>query len=381
LKSIQKIEMKRSIKIISINGMTIKMHWTFLILLVWVIAANAVTFLTFDKLVWSLAFIVLVFGSILVHELVHYWTAKRFKVFTNEITLLPTGGLSQYEIFPKNIKEELLIIMSGPFANLAIAGLLLPFIQNHEPLWDVTNNFDIIHDKNLLYKLHLVNLGIFVINLTPAFPLDGGRIFRAVLGLKMNYFKATNIVILVGNIIAVVILIGGIIYVNLLLIIISILIFAAAQSEEYLLHLRSIIKGVTFGEVVINDYQSLQAQSTVQESMSKLMCNHSKHFLIIEGGKPIGTIHRMRIINEASEKNYGMPIKNLMKNNLAYFDANDNVDIGFKTLVTFPYRNYPVMQKGIFTGVVSLMCILEYLLLHKLAPKEHESLKALIKKL
>jgi Zn-dependent protease len=381
LKSIQKIEMKRSIKIISINGMTIKMHWTFLILLVWVIAANAVTFLTFDKLVWSLAFIVLVFGSILVHELVHYWTAKRFKVFTNEITLLPTGGLSQYEIFPKNIKEELLIIMSGPFANLAIAGLLLPFIQNHEPIWDVTNNFDIIHDKNLLYKLHLVNLGIFVINLIPAFPLDGGRIFRAVLGLKMNYFKATNIVILVGNIIAVVILIGGIIYVNLLLIIISILIFAAAQSEEYLLHLRSIIKGVTFGEVVINDYQSLQAQSTVQESMSKLMCNHSKHFLIIEGGKPIGTIHRMRIINEASEKNYGMPIKNLMKNNLAYFDANDNVDIGFKTLVTFPYRNYPVMQKGIFTGVVSLMCILEYLLLHKLAPKEHESLKALIKKL
>jgi Zn-dependent protease/predicted transcriptional regulator len=381
LKSIQKIEMKRSIKIISINGMTIKMHWTFLILLVWVIAANAVTFLTFDKLAWSLAFIVLVFGSILVHELVHYWTAKRFKVFTNEITLLPTGGLSQYEIFPKNIKEELLIIMSGPFANLAIAGLLLPFIQNHEPIWDVTNNFDIIHDKNLLYKLHLVNLGIFVINLTPAFPLDGGRIFRALLGLKMNYFKATNIVILVGNIIAVVILIGGIIYVNLLLIIISILIFAAAQSEEYLLHLRSIIKGVTFGEVVINDYQSLQAQSTVQESMSKLMCNHSKHFLIIEGGKPIGTIHRMRIINEASEKNYGMPIKNLMKNNLAYFDANDDVDIGFKTLVTFPYRNYPVMQKGIFTGVVSLMCILEYLLLHKLAPKEHESLKALIKKL
>ena len=373
--------MKRSIKLISINGLTIKMHWTFLILLAWVIAANAVNLLTFNKLIWSLAFIVLVFGSIIVHELAHYCTTKRFTIFTHEITLLPTGGLSQYETFPKNIKEELLISMSGPFANLAIAALLLPFIQDHEPIWNVTNHFDIIHENNLLYKLHLVNLGIFVINLIPAFPLDGGRIFRAILGLKMNYFKATNIVILIGNILAVVIFIGGIIYVNLLLIIISILIFAAVQSEEYLLHLRSMIKGVTFGEVVINDYQSLQAQSTVQEAMSKLMCNHSKHFMIIEGGKPIGTIHRMRIINEASEKNYSMPIKNLMKNNLAYFDANDDVDIGFKTLVTFPYRNYPVMQKGIFTGVVSLMCILEYLLLHKLAPKEHESLKALIKKL
>jgi Zn-dependent protease len=152
-----------------------------------------------------LAFIVLFFGSILAHELAHYWTAKRFNIFYNEITLLPTGGLSQYEIFPKNVKEELLISMSGLFVNLTIAALLLPFIQEHEPIWNVTSHFDIIHENNLLYKLHLVNLGVFVVNLIPAFPLDGGRIFRAILGLKMNYFKATNTDILVGNIIAVVI--------------------------------------------------------------------------------------------------------------------------------------------------------------------------------
>lgn len=69
-----------------------------------------------------------------------------------------------------------------------------------------------------------------------------------------------------------------------------------------------------------------------------------------------------------------------MKENLIYFNADDSVTEGFKTLVAFPYRNYPVMQKGIFTGVVSLMCILEYLMLHQLTPEEHERLKALIKK-
>jgi len=356
------------------------MHWTFLIVLVWVIAVNAVNGLTFDKIIWSLVFIVLVFGSVLIHEMAHYWTARRYNIQTNEITLLPTGGISSLEIFPKSPKEELLISLSGPLVNLAIAGILLPFIQSHEPIWNVTSHFDIIHENDLLYKLHIVNLGLFAINIIPAFPLDGGRILRAILGLKMNYFKAISIVIVIGKILAAAIFVAAIIYVNLLLGVISFLIFAAVQSEEFVLHLRSLIKGVTFGEVVVNDYQSLQSHSTIQEVMGKLMSNHAKHFMVMEGGKPIGIIHRMKIINEAAEKNYTLQVKNLMKENLVYFNADDNVTEGFKTLVSFPYSNYPVMQKGIFTGVVSLMCILEYLMLQQLTPKEHERLKALIKK-
>lgn len=373
--------MKGSIKLSIIKGMAIKMHWTFLIVLVWVIAANAVNGVTFEKIIWSLVFIVLVFGSILIHEMAHYWTARRFNIRTNEITLLPTGGVSSYENFPKNPKEELLISMAGPLANLAIAGLLLPFIQTHEPIWNIVSHFDIIHENDLLYKLHLVNMGLFTINTIPAFPLDGGRILRAILGLKMNYFKATSIVIVTGKILAAAIFVAAVIYVNLLLVVISLLIFTAVQSEEYVLHLRSLIKGVTFGEVVVNDYHSLQAHSTVQEAMGTLMANHTKHFMVMEGGKPIGTIHRMRIINEAAEKNYSLPLKNLMKENLVFFNADDGVEKGFKTLVAFPYRNYPIMKQNIFVGVISLICILEYLMLHRLTPKEHERLKALIKKI
>lgn len=373
--------MKRSIKLSSIKGMAIKMHWTFLIVLVWVIAANAVYGLTFDNIIWSLVFIVLVFGSILIHELAHYWLARLFKINTSEITLLPTGGISQYEKLPKNAKEELLISIAGPLANLAIAGLLLPFIQGHEPIWNVASHFDIIHENDLLYKLHLVNLGLFAINIIPAFPLDGGRILRAILGLKMNYFKATSIVIVIGKILAAAIFLAAIIYVNLLLVVISFLIFAAVQSEEYVLHLRSLIKGITFGEVVVNDYQSLQAHSTIQEVMGKLMSNHAKHFMVMEAGKPIGTIHRMRIINEAAEKNYNLAVKNLMKENLIYFNADDDVQNGFKVLAAFPYRNFPVIKNNVFVGVISLLCILEYMLLHQLSPKERDKLKALIKKI
>jgi predicted transcriptional regulator len=197
----------------------------------------------------------------------------------------------------------------------------------------------------------------------------------------MNYFKATRIVIVTGKLLSIGFFVTGIIYINLLLLVISLLIFTAVQSEEYVLHLRSLVKGLIFGEVVVNDYQSLQAHSTVKEVMGTLMTNHATHFFIMEDGKPVGTVHRMRIINEAAEKNYDLPVKTLMQENLIYFNADDRVTDGFKSLFSFPFRNYPIMQKGLFTGVVSLMCILEYLMLHQLTPKEHDRLKALIKKL
>lgn len=373
--------MKRSVKLSSVNGIEITMHWTFLILLAWVIGANAVSGLVFEKIIWSLVFIVLVFLSVVAHEVAHLIAASRFGIETAEITLLPVGGISNFERLPKNAKEEILISMAGPLVNLAIAGLLLPFIQDYQPIWKIVSHFDVIYANDVLYKLHLVNLALFAINLIPTFPLDGGRILRAVLGLRMNYFKATFIVVVTGKLVAAAFFIAGIFQVSLLLLVIALLIFFAVQAEEYVLHLRSLVRGLTFGEVVVNDYNSLQASTTVQEVMGVLMTNHAKHFLIMENGKPVGTIHRMRIINEVAEKNYNLPVKKLMKENLIYFNAGDDVKTGFKELVAFPYKNFPVMKDNIFVGVISLLCILEFMLLHHLTPTEHERLKALIKKI
>src|ERR1035437_2377092 len=162
--------MKRRIKLYSLKGVVIYMHWTFLILLVWIIADNAVNGFIFKNIIWSLVFILLVFLSVVMHDLAHYWSAKHFNIQTNEITLLPTGGISYYENFPKSSKEELLISLVGPATNLAIAGLLLPFIQSHEQIWNITSHFDIVSENAILYELHIVNLGLFAINLVPAFP-------------------------------------------------------------------------------------------------------------------------------------------------------------------------------------------------------------------
>lgn len=372
--------MNRSIKLFRIKEITIKMHWTFFILVIWILAANAVKGFTWNNIIWSLAFIVLVFLSVMIRELVHYWTCRKFTIQINEITFLPTGGISYFENFPKSPKEELLISLSGPLANLAIAGLLLPFIQDHVPIWNITSHFDIIHSSDFLYKLHLVNLGLFAINLLPAFPLSGGNILRIILGYRMNYFDATRTVATTGKMLAIVFLVTGLIYFNLLLLVIGIIIFAAAQSEEYSVFLASLIKELTFEEVVVDDFNILQSSSTIKEVMGILSNNHARQFIIMENGKPSGTVHRMRIINEAAEKNYDLPIKSLMKQNLVYYNAGEKVKEGFKILLASPEKCLPVFNQGRFIGVVSLMSIFEYLMLHNLELKEHKKLKALINK-
>jgi Zn-dependent protease len=373
--------MKGSIKLLKIKGITIKMHWSFLIILIWIIAANAVQGFTWPNIKWSLIFVVLIFLSVIIHDLAHYWVAKHFGVQATEINLLPVGGIQANESFPANKKSELLISIVGPLVNLAIAGMLLPFIQNQLPIWELPSHFDVIHGSDILYKLHLVNLGLFFINLIPAFPLDGGNIFRTILSWRMDYFVATKIVVAIGKVIAAGFLIAAVLYLNLLLLVISLLIFSAVQSEEYVLHLRKFISALKFEQVITSDFSTLQAQSSVKANMGNVMNNHSPEFLIMEAGVPVGSLPRWEIINEASEKNYSVLLKELLKNKLTFFNAGDKVEKGFKSLLAFPYKNFPVMQNKKFAGVTNLMCIMEYLLLNRLDPKEHKMLKSLVNKI
>lgn len=372
--------MKGSIKLLKIKGITIKMHWSFLIILVWIIAANAVQGFTWPNIKWSLIFVVLILLSVVIHDLVHYWISKRLGIQATEISLLPVGSIQTNDSFPTTKSSELLINIAGPLANLAIAGLLLPFIQGHLPIWAVTSHFDVIHGSDILYKLHLVNLGLFFINLIPAFPLDGGNIFRTILSWRLDYFVATKIVVTTGKVIAAGFLIAAVIYLNLLLLVVSLLIFSAVQTEEYILQLRRFISGLTFEQVITSDFSTLQGQSSVKANMGNVMNNHSREFLIMDAGIPVGSIPRLEIINEASEKNYSVLLKDLMNHKLTFFKAGDKVEKGFKSLLAFPNKNFPVMQNKKFAGVTNLMCIMEYLLLNRLDPQEHKMLKSLVNK-
>jgi predicted transcriptional regulator len=235
-----------------------------------------------------------------------------------------------------------------------------------------------MHGHDFLYNLRIVNIGLAVFNLIPAFPMDGGRILRALLGFKLNYIQATTIATNVGKIIAVIFIAAGILLINPFLPVIGIFIIFSAGAEEYYLRLKSLVKGIKLNEVLMYDYNALQTNMTVKEAANILMSNHSKYFVLMDGANPVGAINRLEIVKAISEMNYNEPLKKLITKKLDYLNGNQEVETVLEKLAHNDERIFPVMENNQFMGVINLNHIIEYLLLNKVETKEHDRIKSLV---
>src|SRR5690606_35549092 len=163
--------MRYSLSIGKIAGITVYLHWTFLILVGWIMMGSLQAGAGLTEAVWSLLFLATVFLCITLHEIGHALMARRFGITTRDITLLPIGGLARMEALPEKPKEELLIALAGPAVNLVIALILLPLVRT------VDSDLALSHvgAANFVPALLGVNVWLALFNLIPAFPMDGGR--------------------------------------------------------------------------------------------------------------------------------------------------------------------------------------------------------------
>src|ERR1700722_14717118 len=182
--------MSWSVNIGSIAGTAIRVHVTFLLFLIWIFAAGWASGGAEDGLN-SLLFMVLVFPCVLAHEFGHIFTARAFGVATPDVTLLPIGGVARLERIPEKPSEEFLVAIAGPLVNVAIALVLMAVMQAHfdaQTLAAVERT-----NVSLVDRLAEVNLFLALFNLIPAFPMDGGRVLRALLATKLGYVRATEV--------------------------------------------------------------------------------------------------------------------------------------------------------------------------------------------
>lgn len=364
-------------KIMNIRNIQVSVHWTFLLLLAWVIWVNVQAGYTIEELGWSVIFLLAVFACVLLHEMGHAFVARRFGIQAKDIVLLPIGGIASIEKFPDNPAQELAISIAGPLVNLAIALLLLPFLPAYVPFWKISYSAGGLDRHSLLYNLHVVNIWLLLFNLIPAFPMDGGRVLRALLGFKFNYIKATSIAAAIGKLVAVAFIATGILFFDLLLPFIGIFIIFSAGAEEYYLRLKDMVKGIKVKDVLMYDYNCLQANTLVKDAASILMNNHSKYFILMDGPSPAGTINRMEIVKAMAEKQYDQPLKALVKEEVHCLDGEKEVGDTLETLAANDERLYPVMENNHFAGVLNFSHIVEYLLLHKTETGEYRKVKSL----
>jgi Zn-dependent protease len=235
----------RSWKLGRVFDIDLYLHSTFLLLPAWALFVNRGGGLT--GAVFALLFLVGVFGCVVLHELGHALAARRFGIGTRDITLYPIGGVARLERMSERPGEELAIALAGPAVNVVLAGLLslvvVPALLSGA-LRGLGGVVSLSHGPlalglTFLFYLWLANIFMVVFNLLPAFPMDGGRVLRALLSMGFGHLRATEIASIVGLIMAAVI--GALSYWfgNPMLLVIAVFVCLAGQQEVMILRRRA----------------------------------------------------------------------------------------------------------------------------------------------
>ncbi len=209
-------------------GIGIYVHWTFLLLLGWV-GWESTKHAPPETAVYMLGLTLAVFGCVVLHELGHALMARRFGIATRDITLYPIGGVARLERMSERPVEELLIALAGPAVNVVIALLLFTGLSILEP-FSLEQLLPGWYGESFLGTLMIINTGLVLFNLIPAFPMDGGRVLRALLATRLGLLRATQIAAGLGSVLAVVFFIAGL-KVGVTMTLIGIFVYFAGQQE------------------------------------------------------------------------------------------------------------------------------------------------------
>ncbi len=274
--------MKWSYRIATVAGIQVRIHVTFWLLLgfyAWIYYAEG----GLEAAVHGVAFTLLIFLCVLLHEFGHAFAAKTFGIRTPDITLLPIGGVARLERMPSNPWQELVIAIAGPAVNVLIAAIVFLLIGGVLPLQE----FGLIDTASgsLLAKLLIVNVLLVAFNVIPAFPMDGGRVLRALLATQVRYVTATRLAARVGQVIAVLFFLASLTsWGGPMLAFIAVFVFLGAQQELAYARFREVAQGLHVRQAMITRFQTLPASLKVVDIASHLATSSQKLFPFVDDG-------------------------------------------------------------------------------------------------
>lgn len=353
--------MKSSLYIGKIAGIGLFIHWTFPIIIIWIVISNLRSGLSGEQILWSVLFVLALFACVTLHELGHALAAKRYHIRTKDITLYPIGGVASLERIPDKPVHELVVAVAGPFVNFVIFVLLILLMQVGKISTDFAT-ITYLGADNFLLSLAAVNVWLAVFNLIPAFPMDGGRILRALLSLKWSRVVATNVAARIGQFIAILFVFFGFFY-NPFLVFIGLFVFLGAMAESQQVQTESILKGHTVSELVMRQIPVIDKHASVNEAVKLLLDGQAKNFLVTEEGRPFGTINRDAIIKALSEKKESDTLETIADTDLIYIEHTEPVENLLQLLSQHKNTLVIVNKEGALFGVVDLENLMEYIMI------------------
>jgi Zn-dependent protease/CBS domain-containing protein len=353
--------MKWSWKLGKFAGIDVYVHATFILLLVWIASLHWMSAHNVEAMLVGIAFMLALFGSVLLHEFGHALTAKAFGIGTRDITLLPIGGISRIEKMPAEPRQELAVALAGPAVNIVIAALLFVFLLARNA-WVPLGELSLMRGS-LIERVLLANISLLFFNLLPAFPMDGGRALRALLACWVNYGQATRIAAGVGQVFAVIFGFIGLL-VNPLLLLIAVFVWFGASQEAAATLMKLSFAGIPVSKAMLTDFQSLREDDTLSRAVDLILRGSQHDFPVLDGNRVSGLLTRTDLIAALSSHGPEYSVGDAMRRDYRTVEASDPLEEVF--LRTSGSREYaiPVTQAGRLVGLLTSDNLAEFFLLH-----------------
>ena len=376
-----------SIKIATVKGIDIRIHLTFLLIILWA-AVEGGTGMGggLRGAIFGVVSTTLLFFCVVLHELGHSFQALRYKVRVRHITLLPIGGGAQMERIPEKPGQELAISLAGPAVNFVIAGLLTPLalgilispiavyldrpaylssVAGQRALHRLLNALFYGSDwKALIFYLLSVNVSLGVFNLIPAFPMDGGRVLRALLALRLDYLKATRIAVSVGRGLAVLLGTAGLLLSQFLLVLIAIFIYVGAGYERQMVEVKRALQGLQVRQAITQDLRAVTPATPLAQVLDLVFHGHQFNFPVVEEHRLVGVLVREDILAAWQERGPHLLVSQVMRTSFPVVSLSDSLLHVQQLIAESGVKAVPVIEDGFFRGLITLDKINETYTLH-----------------
>jgi Zn-dependent protease len=348
--------MTRSLTVARVRDVDVRLHPTFALVFLWVLvdwrrvgAGHGV-----PAVIFTLILVLLVFACVLLHEFGHVFMAREHGVRVQDVSLSAVGGVARMGQMPMDPRAEISIALAGPAANLALVSALTPVVL----LAGVANGFSTLEHyaltifqpslTGLLTTLLYANLLILLSNLLPAFPMDGGRVFRAGLSAVCGREAATRIAVIIGEVLAIILLIFSLFVVqSVILALVALFIMVIAYAEDRAVRVESALRRMRVGQFALWDMGGISPD----QPLTYALRGGPRDMAVTRDGEVVGMLWRNRLLAELGRGATGRSVGEVMERNVAAVDVDTAIYDVQQYMAEQDYWAVPVTESGLYRGL------------------------------
>lgn len=346
-------------------GIELRIHLTFVFLLFFVVLTESASHSPVSP-ARSLGLVGIIFGCVVLHELGHALVGRHAGIPIKAVVLLPIGGITLLDETQQTIaadtqtwKLDIRVALAGPAVNLIMAAAVTVILHEVAPrvqLWA----HPYVYSGNLPRSLVWANIWLAAFNLLPAYPMDGGRVLRALFSRQMDSVRATRRAVSIGNSLAtVLILVGMLQYMQwnnpdgAWLSLIGFFLLIAAQLEERSVVFQSVLETVRLEDVMLTDFATLSPADTLEDALEKAVHSLQDDFPVIRGSDMVGVISKQKILQTLRADGNGY-VQAVMNRIFEVAQKKESLASAFRKLTARNLSIIPVVEDQRLVGIVTL---------------------------